>query len=131
MENYSVEFRKRIVEAYRSGKSGTYAETARIFLVGEATVSRLLRKHRETGDLRPKPKGGNHPRKVDLDWLRKHLAAQPDARLVERVDAWASLSGVRVSVSTMWLAVQACGWTHKKRHSSRANATSRRSLPNE
>src|SRR4051794_4208972 len=115
MENYSVEFRKRIVQAYRSGQSGTYAETARIFVVGEATVSRLLRQFRETGDVVPRRKGGTRPRKVDLDWLREHLGAHPDARLVDRIEAWASASGCRVSIGTMWNAVRACDWTHKKR----------------
>lgn len=115
MENYSVEFRQRIVQAYRSGESGTYAQTARIFFVGEATISRLLRQDRETGDVRPKHKGGNQPRKVDLDWLRAHLEANPDARLVDRIRAWASTSGRRVSMGAMWNAVRTCGWTHKKR----------------
>lgn len=66
MENDSVEFRKRVVQAYRSGQSGTYAETARIFVVCEATVSRLRRQFRETGDVVPKRKGGTRSRKVDL-----------------------------------------------------------------
>lgn len=110
MENCSVEFRKRVVQAYRSGQSGTYAETARIFVVCEATVSRLLRQFRETGDVVPKRKGGTRSRKVDLDWLDAH----PDARLVDRIEAWASASGSGVSVGAMWNAVRACRWTHKK-----------------
>jgi len=115
MANLSIDLRRRIVEAYRAERSGTYAETATLFGIGEATLSRLLRRFRETGDVQPKPKGGNNPRRVDLAWLREHLDANPDARLSERVDAWERKSGRRVSVTAMWSAVHACGWTHKKR----------------
>ena len=102
-------------------------QTAALFGVGEATVSRLLRLHRETGDVEPKPKGGNNPRRVDLEWLRRHLAENPDARLVERIDAWVRVDGKSMSVTAMWLAVRACGWTHKKRQWSPANETGRTS----
>ena len=114
MADHSIDLRRRLVEAYRSKKSGSYAATASLFGVGEATVSRLLRRFRETGDVHYKPKGGNNPRRVDLDWLRKHLAENPDARLVDRIEAWKVHSGKGVSVGAMYLAVRACGWTHKK-----------------
>ena len=81
MAELSVDLRRRLVEAYQSKKSGTYATTAALFGVGEATVSRNLRRYRETGDVAYKPKGGNNPRRVDLEWLRGHLAREPDARL--------------------------------------------------
>src|SRR5579863_7967416 len=115
MADLSVDLRRRLVEAYRSKKSGTYAETAALFGVGEATVSRNLRRYRETGDVIYKPKGGNNPRRVDLEWLRQDLMAHPDARLVDRIEAWKAHSGQGVSIGAMWLAVRACGWTHKKK----------------
>jgi len=55
--------------------------------VGRATVSRLLRRHRETGDVKALPVGGNYPRQGDLDWLREHAQSEPDARLVDRIAA--------------------------------------------
>jgi transposase len=58
-----------------------------------ATVSRLLRPRRETGFVQRKQKGGNNPRRLDLDWLRKDLEERPDARLMDRVAAWAEHSG--------------------------------------
>lgn len=114
MENLSHDLRRRIVEAYRSKKSGTYNRTASLFGISEATLGRLLRRYRETGDVFCKPKGGNNPRRVDLDWLREHLNAHPDARLVDRVDAWERHVSKRVSLTAMCDAVRACGWTHKK-----------------
>ena len=127
MEYPSIDLRRRIVEAYRAKLSGTYEETAKMFGVGEATVSRTLRRFRETGDVKYKPVGGNNPRRVDLEWLREHLAANPDVRLVDRVDAWERKSGRRVSVACMCMAVHAVGWTHKKRRWSPASGTSRTS----
>jgi len=59
---------------------------------------------------------------VDLAWLRQHLEAHPDARLIDRIEAWEAKSGVRVAIGTMWLAVHDCGWTHKKRPKSRASS---------
>ena len=129
MADHSIDLRRRLVEAYRSNKSGTYAVTAALFGVGEATVSRLLRRFRETGDVQYKPKGGNNPRRVDLVWLRNHLAENPDARLVDRIEAWKVHSGKGVSVGAMYLAVRACGWTHKKKRSSHGSKIARTSKP--
>jgi transposase len=126
MGDLSIDLRRRLVDAYLSKKSGTYAQTAELFDVGDATVSRLLRRKRETGDVASKPKGGNNPRSVDLEWLRKHLGEHPDARLIDRVEAWEHQSGRRVSVTAMWSAVHACGWTHKKRRRSPASKIGRR-----
>lgn len=126
MRDLSIDLRRRVVDAYLSKRSGTYAQTAALFGIGEATVSRLLRRHRETGDVIYKPKGGNNPRRVDLDWLREHLEAHPDARLIDRVEAWEQYSGQRVCLTAMWSAVHACGWTHKKRHRLLGRETVRR-----
>lgn len=116
MAETSLDLRRRLVQAYRSGKSGTYKQTAELFGVGEATVSRLLRRQRETDDVQYKPRGGNNPRRVDLVWLRQHCESYPDARLVDRIEAWQKHGGERVSYGAMWFAVRAIGWSHKKRH---------------
>ena len=109
-----VEIRERVVKAYQSGLSGTYAETARLFGVGEASVSRWMRKARAGESLKPRW-GGGPKRRVDLDWLRAHVAANEDARLVDRIEDWYAQSGIRVSVGAMWNALRAIGVTHKKR----------------
>ena len=131
MADISIDLRRRLVAAYQAKKSGTYAATAGLFGVGEATVSRLLRRHRETGDVLPKARGGNNPRRIDLKWLQRHLEAHPDARLVDRIEAWEAESGVRVAIGTMWFAVRDCGWTHKKRPKSRESLTGRTSNSSE
>lgn len=109
-----VEVRRRVVAAYRKGLTGTYAETARVFVVGEASVSRWLQRDRLGESL--EPRWGKGPkRRVDLDWLRAHVAGDEDARIIDRIDAWAAKSGLRVSLGAMHSALQAIGVTHKKR----------------
>ena len=110
----SIELRRRIVAAHTQGLTNSYEETAEMFGVGRATVSRLLRRHRETGDVLPLPVGGNNPRKVDLTWLREHASQYPDALLSERVLAWEKKSTIKVSITTMSSAMRAIGWTYKK-----------------
>ena len=83
----SLALRQRVLAAYTQRLTNTYDETAEIFGVGRATVSRPLRRCRETGDVQSRPVGGNHPRKVDLDWLRKHAKQQPDVRFIDCIKA--------------------------------------------
>ena len=115
MADISLDLRRRIVDAYHSGKTTTYEATASMFGVGFATVNRLLRRKRETGDVLPRARGGNNPRRVDLEWLKKHARQDPDARIIDRIDAWEKHAGQRVCVGAMWNALHAIGWTHKKR----------------
>ena len=110
-----VEVRQRVIRAYRDGLSGTYAETARLFSIGEASVSRWLRLDRAGESLAPRW-GGGPKRRVDLEWLRAHVKADEDARIIDRIAAWEAHSGVGVSIGAMWGALHAIGVTHKKRH---------------
>ena len=115
MADLSVDLRRRIVDAYVSHRTQTYEATAEMFGVGYATVSRLLRRMRETGDVLSKPRGGNNPRRVDLDWLENHARENPDARLLDRAAAWKKHSDHSVSISSISRGLRAIGWTQKKR----------------
>jgi len=130
-DTISLDLRRRIVDAYCNDLTETYEATAEMFGVGIATVSRLLRRKRETGDVLPKKRGGDRRRAVDLVWLEEHARGNPDARLVDRIAAWQQHSGCRASVGAMWRALNLIGWTHKKRLRSRSNATGRKSRPGE
>lgn len=123
MSDIPIPLRERIVRAYLDGLSGTYEETAKLFGVGEATVSRLLRRYRETGSVKPKKRGGNYPPKIDLEWLRGHAEADPDARLIDRIAVWEAESGIHVTTQSMSRAMRKIGWTHKKRRRSPANGS--------
>jgi transposase len=61
-------------------------QIARRFLVSVSFVTRLLRLHRSTGSLEPKPHGGGNPAALgpkDLERLRELVRKQPDATLEE------------------------------------------------
>src|ERR1700761_1115709 len=118
----SLDLRRRVRDAYSEGLTPTYDATAEMFGIGRATVGRILRRARETGDVLLKPRGGNNPRVVDLEWLRKQAEANPDDRLVDRVEAWVAQGGKRVGINAMNHALHAIGWTHKKRRPSPVSA---------
>jgi len=103
-----------VVRGYLRRRSGTYAETSELFAVGEASVSRWLRRERAGQSLDPRH-GGGPPRRVDLEWLREHAKNHADARLIDRIAAWQAQSGMQVAVGTMWNALRNLGFTHKKK----------------
>ena len=119
----SRDLRTRIVEHYDETPTATYKSTALLFKVGEATVNRILRVHRETGEVMPVPKPKKRRNKVDLEWLRDHAEKFPDARLKDRAAAFEVERGISVSIAGVYYAMVAIGFTHKKKQSSRGSAT--------
>ena len=124
MKDTSDEVRKLIIDAYLSGSSGSYENTAEIFGVSRSTVSRILAQFRRTGDSSRKKRGGNNPRAVDLEWLKKHAEENPDARLDDRIADWFKHSGRKVCNATMSNSMRAIGWTYKKNSARKGVSTS-------
>ncbi|CDM92890.1 conserved protein of unknown function [Limnospira indica PCC 8005] len=56
MSRYSLDFRKKIVEAYEKGDT-SIRKVAKRFLVSPDTVRRLVKQYRLTGDLSPRKCG--------------------------------------------------------------------------
>jgi transposase len=126
----SLDLRRRVVEAYLAG-DGTYEEIAEQFGVGEASVSRWLRIHRQTGDVAPRPHaGGVRPLIADdeLDLLVELVRAMPDATAEELAAEWAARYGAELSRSSMQRALVRAGFTWKKNDSVRARANARSNL---
>jgi transposase len=85
MTAYSQDLRQRILETVQRGE-GSLRQIACRFLVSLSFVTRLLRLHRNTGSLQPKPHGGGNPAVLgpeDLERLRELVQKQPDATLEE------------------------------------------------
>src|SRR3954470_14591623 len=85
MTPYSQDLRQRILDTVQRGE-GSLRQIARRFLVSVSFVTRLLRLHRSTGSLEPKPHGGGNPAVLgpeDLERLREVIRQQPDATLEE------------------------------------------------
>lgn len=116
MATYSLDLRKRIVDAIERGV-GTRCEVAELFGVHESFVYKLLRQKRERGDIAPLPHGGGAQAKLDQDQLMiltGLVAKTPDATLDELREQIKKQTRVAVSVPTLWRALDALGLSRKK-----------------
>src|SRR6266550_1158501 len=85
MPVYSQDLRQRVLDTVERGE-GSLRQIARRFLVSLSFVTRLLRHHRSTGSLEPKPHGGGRTPALgpdDLERLRELIRKQSDATLEE------------------------------------------------
>lgn len=116
MKAYSIDLRKRIVQAVDDGMR--ISEAARVFRVGRSTVKRYLNQQRDRGDLAPKIIPGRTPTigPEHFNTLRAQVDAWPDASLAEHVRQWARTQQTVVSISTMSRALKHIGWTRPRRH---------------
>src|SRR4051794_6590763 len=83
MTPYSQDLRQRILDTIQRGE-GSVRQIASRFLVSVSFVTRLLRLHRTTGSVEPRPHGGGNPAVLgpeDLERLRELIRQQPDATL--------------------------------------------------
>lgn len=117
--------RKAIVRAWHE-EGLTYAQIAKRFEVGEATVNRILRLHRETGSVAPRPRGGGNrsPLHDEMAALLKRIVEElPDATIQELTDALLKRADIETSRSSVQRAMQRLGFSRKKRPSPRSSAT--------
>lgn len=122
----SADIRTRLVTAYNEGE-GTYDEMAERFKIGRATVSRVLRRVRETGSVEAKPTGGRKPLLDDEDLESIHfiVLAEPDITLAQLRVRFEADGGRHVCPTTLWRALGRLGLSRKKSRSRRRNATAR------
>jgi transposase len=116
MTCYSIDFRKKIVEAYEQGKDSIRG-LAKRFLVSPDTVQRLIKQYRQTGDISPK-KCGSRKQSV----LSEHeqaalniIEAHPDWTLWQYCESLTEQLGVNVSTSMMGRFCQQQQLTLKKK----------------
>ena len=103
----SVDLRQRILRAYEA-KEGSQPQLAKRFKVSLSFIRDLMRHHRETGAVQPKPRGGGAVAKLGKEQLpivEALVKAKPDALLIEMCERFAQQTGIEVSVSTMQRAV--------------------------
>src|SRR5882672_8513149 len=113
MSAYSTDLRERILSAVERRK-GSLRELADLFLVSLSTIVRLLRRHRVSGSLLPKPHAGGPCPLLDADAeqrLRDLVREQPDATLAELQERL----GIPCSLSTLCRALQRLGLSRKKK----------------
>jgi transposase len=124
MDAYSLDLRKKIVEAKERGMPTV--EVAKTFGVGVSTVKRYAATAREGRPLAPKKHPGSKP-KIDEGarrLLEADLEERPAATLPERREFLRRVCGVSVSDSTVSRMLKRMGWSRKKDRWVRASATS-------
>jgi transposase len=114
MKSYSEDLRRKIVAAVERGMSKTQA--ARLFDVSLSSVKRYVRMARQGNSLAPKKRPGR-AQKVD-EKAKKLLTAdmkeRPAATITERIRFLESITGERLSYSTIWRLFKRLGWSRKK-----------------
>lgn len=120
-----IQLREAIVRAWHQEKL-TYAAIAALLGVGEATVSRVLRRYRETASVAPRAHGGGNVSPIHgevADALKRLVAELPDATIDELTQALTQGTSVSTSRSAVMRALQRMGYSRKKRRSRRSSGT--------
>jgi len=118
MQPYSLEFRQRIIDTYAE-ENTSQRKLAQRFRVAPSFVQKILKQYRETGSIEPKQRLEQTPTKlnsVQLDILKKIVAANNDATLAELCDLLLQETNIRVGVSTMFRILEKQDLTLKKKH---------------
>src|SRR3954464_11116391 len=120
---YSTDLRERALAAYEAGE-GRQSEIARLYRIGERTLSGWLELAREEGRRSPRPRrGGRPPLGGEREALVALVAERNAATLAEYADLLAERAGVRRSPSALCRALKALGLVRKKRPSRLPNRT--------
>jgi len=126
-----IEIRKAIVRL-RESERRTYDDIAAVLGIGVATVNRVLRRRRETGDVEALPRGGGNFSPI-RDRIAKLLASiireMPDATVAELTAALERRVPISTSRSSVQRALTRLGYSKKRPRSPRPSAT-RRSTAN-
>lgn len=119
-----MKLREAVLSARAAGKS--YEETAKLLGIGRATVNRILRLHRETNSLKPRPRGGGNVSPIHgamAELLAAIISEMPDATVAELAAALMKRSRTATSRSAVQRALFRLGFSRKKSRSSRRSAT--------
>lgn len=113
--SYSADLRLRVLAAVDRGMARVDVVTT--FQVSAGSIKRWLRQRRTTGKLAAHAPPGRTATIAAAHYpaLLAQLRADPDATLEAHCDRWQATHGVLVSRWTMSRAMDAVGWTRKKR----------------
>jgi len=118
MKPYSIDFREKIVKAYKQGNTSV-RKVAERFNVSKAFVQKMLKQQKLEGHLQPGKQGG--AMKSELAGHEPQLVAMveqhPDATLAEYCEYWRETYHQWISISTMCRELKKLPLTRKKKRS--------------
>ena len=120
---YSIDLRQRVINVYQA-EEVTQRELAERFQVSQSFVTRLIRRHQQTGTIKPKSRGGGAKAKIEvpqLGQIEQLVEEQSDVLLRELCERWEEQTGIKVSISTMHRSLQKLKLTTKKKLCMRLN----------
>jgi transposase len=123
-----TQVRESIIRAFHE-RGLSYEAIADLLGVGRATVSRVLRRHREAGTVEPRPRGGGNVSPIRgkaAERLGALLANRPDLTIAEMAAELERVAKIQTSPSSVGRALARLGYTRKKRASSPSSETRRR-----
>ena len=112
MKAYSLDLRERVMQ---SGES--IRKTATRYQVSTNFIVRLRQLYRSTGQLTPKPRGGNRRPRVNEAggvWLQELLRQEASLTLAALCSRYEAAHGVTVSQSSMDRTLKRLGLSYKK-----------------
>lgn len=115
----SLDLRRRATDAYERGEGSLHAIAER-FAIGHATLSRWIRRRRETGSPKRAPNAGGTPPRITAEHealIKAWLAQAPSTSQRVLVRRLADETGIAVCQQTLSRAIKRMGWTHKKSRS--------------
>jgi len=117
MKSYSLDLRKKIIEAYEK-RDRSQRELARSFEVARSFIQKLLNRYRETGSYAPKTRRVQSSPKLNqeqLEVLATIVDNNNDATLSEIREKLAEQTGVLIGISTVCQMLKKLNLTSKKK----------------
>jgi len=111
----SLDLRERLIAAVDGGM--TRRAAAERFGVAPSTAIKWAERWRRTGDVRPRPQGGDyrsHRMEAHADEILGLIEERPDITLAEIAAHLHETHGLRVAQSTVWRLLDRHGLTVKK-----------------
>jgi len=114
-KSLSKDIRERVVSAVEGGM--TRRSAAKRFGIAPSTAIKWVDRWRRTGDIGPRPRGGDHRShriEAHAEEILALIVGTPDTTLAELAEHLEETHGVVVAQSTIWRLLDRRGMTFKK-----------------
>lgn len=121
--SYSGDLRRRVIGAYVA-KEGSQRQLAQRFKVSLSFVRNLLRRYQNCGEIEAKQRGGYQKPTIKdehLSIIMSFIEETNDLLLSELCDRFAEKTEIKVSITTMYRAVERLGLRCKKKAFTQVN----------